>query len=1104
VTDAAGAYRVAGALLARPETHGLLPSFPNPFNPATVIPYRLDDAGPVRLAIYDILGQRVRTLVDGSLQSPGVYQVRWDGHDDHGIAVGTGVYVVHLQGPGLRDSRKITLLDGPVGPAPMAAGNDAREPQATTATVTVSAAGLASWRWTDVTVGSGARRDFRLDQAPVPAAKPAGCAPGTMVDGDIVLGYSGDECLVMEAVDRAECRASDGYQECVKQPEADYLCGGDWRLPSKAESLMMWDQRGPGAPVSAHDMCVAANGECTASGILVPHTYWTSAPGLALDRGTVIAGSVSIKRSARCVRTVGPPVVTESAKLVTDLGAAGDGFGRAVAVSDDGTLLVAGSVRHDKNGADAGAAFVYRWDGQAWQEGDRLLAADGASNAHFGASVAISGDGRLIAVGATGAGQQGAVYLFRNLGSHWLQVARRVPTDAAAWDQVGTSVALSHDGERLAVGALHGDEGATNAGAVYLFERQDDAWPEIAAIAAADPVKYDSFGASLAFDEDGGLLAVGAPGDDDGGTSAGAVYLFDVGDGGAWTPVAELSGGGAGDGLGISTALAHDGQTLVAGAADGNQARVYTRAGGAWQQDEVLTADDAQPGYAFGTSVAITADGGTIGVGAPNAVAAGAPGGKVYRFEPVAGDWVQTWLLASDAKPGDAFGFGVDVAADAATVVAGALGDDDQGPASGSAYVYGTPAADVSAPSAVVDVAAAEVVHADRIELAWTAPGDDGSAGRAAAYEVGLSASGAIDDDDACGQATAYPQQLVPASAGATESLTVAGLQRDTDYAFCVRAVDDAGNRGSWQGPAVSAATLPFSLRLPFPEGDSYPIGWAYGDGGHTGCGDGFSVDFTMPLGSEVVAAASGRVVMAYDHYVDYVDASCSSAYENRGNRVIIDHGSGRYTIYLHLKQDGAAVEPGDYVQAGQLIGYSGNTGKICPGPDDDGDHLHFAVHSWDGSLCSQPYPFSDSGVAGLPEGGGIVVSENDGSTDFLGTYVESVAHPTQLFAPASGFVALEASTEMELFVSDTYDFEISGTRLSWQSWVVVFLFSAGSPDAIETTAVYYPRWQDDDFSLTYPVPSSVAPGGYCLGMALSSTQGGGYSTPGCLPIVVE
>ena len=121
ITDRAGRYAVElsahtaveGPVAATPTLQMGLP-YPNPFNPTTLIPLEVDDGRRLRLTVFGVLGQPVRTLVDEGLE-PGRYQVAWDGRDDGGRPVAAGVYLLRLSGPGRALSGKVTLVDGVVG-----------------------------------------------------------------------------------------------------------------------------------------------------------------------------------------------------------------------------------------------------------------------------------------------------------------------------------------------------------------------------------------------------------------------------------------------------------------------------------------------------------------------------------------------------------------------------------------------------------------------------------------------------------------------------------------------------------------------------------------------------------------------------------------------------------------------------------------------------------------------------------------------------------------------------------------------------------------------------------------------------------------------------
>ena len=99
---------------ALPTHFALGQNYPNPFNPSTIIPYRLPTAAHVRLEVFNLLGQRLTTLVDGE-QAAGVHTAQWDATDAAGRAVGAGVYIYRLSSGGMTESRRMVLVDGQAG-----------------------------------------------------------------------------------------------------------------------------------------------------------------------------------------------------------------------------------------------------------------------------------------------------------------------------------------------------------------------------------------------------------------------------------------------------------------------------------------------------------------------------------------------------------------------------------------------------------------------------------------------------------------------------------------------------------------------------------------------------------------------------------------------------------------------------------------------------------------------------------------------------------------------------------------------------------------------------------------------------------------------------
>ena len=130
-TDAAGYFALplrafsTARGTALPTDFALGQNYPNPFNPSTIIPYQLPAAGHVRLEVFNVLGQRLATLVDAE-QSAGIHTAQWDGTDASGRAVGAGVYIYRLSSGGMTESRRMVLVDGQAGiPAVGAATQEA-------------------------------------------------------------------------------------------------------------------------------------------------------------------------------------------------------------------------------------------------------------------------------------------------------------------------------------------------------------------------------------------------------------------------------------------------------------------------------------------------------------------------------------------------------------------------------------------------------------------------------------------------------------------------------------------------------------------------------------------------------------------------------------------------------------------------------------------------------------------------------------------------------------------------------------------------------------------------------------------------------------------
>ncbi len=208
-----------------------------------------------------------------------------------------------------------------------------------------------------------------------------------------------------------------------------------------------------------------------------------------------------------------------------------------------------------------------------------------------------------------------------------------VQSKGQSGDAFGGAVVLSTDGSTLAVGALYADvNGNADQGSVTVFTRSGSSWAE-QGVLTVDGAANDWFGYSIAMSSDGGTIAVGAVyATVDGNKAQGSASVF-ARQGGKWSlqKTVTAADGAAGDLFGYSVSLSADGGTLAVGATgsdvDGNTdqgtASVFTRDGG-WALQATLTTATAAAKANFGTSVSLSADGNTLAVGGPNAGAGAA------------------------------------------------------------------------------------------------------------------------------------------------------------------------------------------------------------------------------------------------------------------------------------------------------------------------------------------------------------------------------------------------------------------------------------------------------------------------------------------------
>ena len=240
--------------------------------------------------------------------------------------------------------------------------------------------------------------------------------------------------------------------------------------------------------------------------------YFGRSVALSGDGNTALVGAPGVTggRGAVWVFTRSGSTWTEQAELTGGSAEEGAGqFGRSVALSAQGTLAIVGAY------ADAsltGAAWVFTGSGPTWtQQGGKLTGGGEQGQGEFGRAVAVSGDGTEALIGGSADnGHRGAVWLFAPTGGVWTQKGEKVaPEVESSRPEFGAAVALSGNGELALVGA---PAAASNVGAAWLYARSGGTLTPVGSrLTGSGESGEGRFGESVALSADGSSALIGAP-----------------------------------------------------------------------------------------------------------------------------------------------------------------------------------------------------------------------------------------------------------------------------------------------------------------------------------------------------------------------------------------------------------------------------------------------------------------------------------------------------------------------------------------------------------------------------------------------------------------
>lgn len=362
-----------------------------------------------------------------------------------------------------------------------------------------------------------------------------------------------------------------------------------------------------------------------------------------------------------------PP--TLPVKLLASDGAAGDEFGVDVGVSAGRAIV--GARFNDDAGSNSGSAYLF--DVATGTQLRKLVAADAAPGDWFGISTAISGSTAVVGAyqsDARGA-DSGAAYVFD--ATTGAQVRKLTANDGTAGDYFGVTAAI--DGTTAVFGAYLDN----NRGSAYVFNTATG--QQIRKLTAPDVSTQAYFGVSVAIH--GQQALIGANADNALGSASGSAHLFDVATGARLHKLLPNDGGPSQQ-FGHAVALSGNRAIVSSPFFDAGSVYVFDTATGA--QLYKLTPNDGEPGDRFGISVALS--GSLAIIGSYFDYSPQSFSGSAYIFDITTGQQLAK-LTATDGAAFDQFG--IDVAIDGTSAIAGAWTDDDLGTNSGSAYAFSIP-----------------------------------------------------------------------------------------------------------------------------------------------------------------------------------------------------------------------------------------------------------------------------------------------------------------------------------------------------------------------------------------------------------------------------
>lgn len=353
-----------------------------------------------------------------------------------------------------------------------------------------------------------------------------------------------------------------------------------------------------------------------------------------------------------------------------------DLLGSSTALSDNGEIFAVGAV----NLYDIGYVRVYDWNGFDWIQKGNDIVGQGIDD-RFGESISLSSNGDIIAIGGSGndtnGNNSGHVRIFKWNNSNWEQLGLDIIGENEG-DLLGKHISLSSEGNRIAVSSIlydvkKGLTNYTNSGKVVVYEWDGINWVQLG-LSINGSSAYENIGRSLCLSNNGNRLAVGATPSYQSTNGRDFTKVFDY-DGSKWIQIGStIYGENSEDGTGTSVSLSLNGSKLAIGAPytnNGGQVRVYNFVNNNWVQIGSDIESQELNNY-FGYSVSISSSGDYLAIGIPRNNSNGNYSGQLRIFNNINNNWVLVDSVINGTNVEDEFGYSVSISKNGEIVASGA------------------------------------------------------------------------------------------------------------------------------------------------------------------------------------------------------------------------------------------------------------------------------------------------------------------------------------------------------------------------------------------------------------------------------------------------